>query len=206
MTGSRLFRPFAALLLLATALLPAAALAQVQVNGPLNANIASTAAGIGAAADAEAATGNGSVIALSKAQRTIMANLLAAYGAPADAAATATGANGSVIALTKALRDRLNGTLTVGGTVTLGAGAASIGSIANTAFGISGALPAFAATPTVNLGTLGGAATATNQASALAALGAPADAAYAGSGSSSIVAVLKGVYSAAAAPTPAGPT
>ena len=38
------------------------------------------------------------------------------------------------------------------------------GSIANTAFGISGTLPAFAATPTVNLGTLNGAATAAAQA------------------------------------------
>lgn len=37
------------------------------------------------------------------------------------------------------------------------------GSIANTAFGISGTLPAFAATPTFNLGTLNGAATATLQ-------------------------------------------
>lgn len=41
------------------------------------------------------------------------------------------------------------------------------GSIANTAFGISGTLPAFAATPTFNLGTLNGAATAANQASVI---------------------------------------
>lgn len=39
-------------------------------------------------------------------------------------------------------------------------------SIGNTSFGISGTLPAFAATPTVNLGTLGGAATAANQTNA----------------------------------------
>jgi hypothetical protein len=44
------------------------------------------------------------------------------------------------------------------------------GSIGNTAFGISGTLPAFAATPTVNLGTLNGAATAANQATEIAAL------------------------------------
>lgn len=37
------------------------------------------------------------------------------------------------------------------------------GSIGNTSFGISGTLPAFAATPTFNLGTLNGAATAANQ-------------------------------------------
>ncbi|TXN32548.1 hypothetical protein FV232_00880 [Methylobacterium sp. WL30] len=66
-----------------------------------------------------------------------------------------------------------------GGTWVLGAGSASIGSIANTAFGISGTLPAFAATPTFNLGTLNGAATAANQASEIAALGAPGDAANA---------------------------
>jgi hypothetical protein len=47
------------------------------------------------------------------------------------------------------------------------------GSIANTAFGILGTLPAFAATPTVNLGTLGGAGTAANQATIIAALGTP---------------------------------
>ena len=41
----------------------------------------------------------------------------------------------------------------------LATGSNAIGSITNTAFGISGTLPAFAATPTVNLGTLNGAAT-----------------------------------------------
>lgn len=44
------------------------------------------------------------------------------------------------------------------------------GSIGNTAFGISGTLPAFAATPTVNLGTLNGAATAAAQATGNASL------------------------------------
>lgn len=47
------------------------------------------------------------------------------------------------------------------------------GSIGNSAFGISGTLPAFAATPTFNLGTLNGAATAANQASIISALGSP---------------------------------
>jgi hypothetical protein len=40
----------------------------------------------------------------------------------------------------------------------LATGANTIGSIANTSFGISGTLPAFASTPTVNLGTLNGVA------------------------------------------------
>ena len=44
-------------------------------------------------------------------------------------------------------------------------------SIGNTAFGISGTLPAFASTPTFNLGTLNGAATAANQATEITALG-----------------------------------
>lgn len=47
---------------------------------------------------------------------------------------------------------------------TLGTPFQAGGSIGNTAFGISGTLPAFASTPTVNLGTIGGAATAANQA------------------------------------------
>jgi hypothetical protein len=45
----------------------------------------------------------------------------------------------------------------------LPAGTNAVGSISNTSFGISGTLPAFGATPTVNLGTLGGAATAAAQ-------------------------------------------
>ena len=48
-------------------------------------------------------------------------------------------------------------------TGSLPAGTNALGSITNTAFGISGTLPAFAATPTFNLGTLNGAATAANQ-------------------------------------------
>ena len=53
-------------------------------------------------------------------------------------------------------------------------------SIGNTAFGISGTLPAFAATPTFNIGTIGGAASAANQTttntkldSVITALGTP---------------------------------
>lgn len=47
---------------------------------------------------------------------------------------------------------------------TLGTPFQAGGSIGNTSFGISGTLPAFAATPTVNIGTIGGIATAANQA------------------------------------------
>ncbi len=46
---------------------------------------------------------------------------------------------------------------------TLGTPFQAGGSIGNSSFGISGTLPAFAATPTFNLGTLNGAATASNQ-------------------------------------------
>ena len=66
----------------------------------------------------------------------------------------------------------INGTVPVSGTFwqatqpvslaalpALAAGANTIGAISNTSFGISGTLPAFAATPTFNLGTLNGAAT-----------------------------------------------
>lgn len=70
-----------------------------------------------------------------------------------------------------------------------------------TSVGITGMLPAFADTPTVNLGTLNGAATAANQSSQLtqetasaAAAGTTSDTAYSGSGSSSIIAALKGLY------------
>lgn len=44
------------------------------------------------------------------------------------------------------------------------------GSIANTGFAINGTLPAYASTPTFNLGTLNGAATAANQASEISQL------------------------------------
>lgn len=45
------------------------------------------------------------------------------------------------------------------------------GSIGNSSFGISGTLPAFTSTPTFNLGTLNGAATATNQTTMISDLG-----------------------------------
>jgi hypothetical protein len=56
---------------------------------------------------------------------------------------------------------------------TLGSPFQAGGSIANTAFGISGTLPAFASTPTVNLGTLNGAATDASLLTINTTLGSP---------------------------------
>lgn len=105
---------------------------------------------------------------------------------------------------------------------TLGSPFQDGGSIGNTAFGINGMLPAFASTPTVNLGTLNGAATAAGVATVNTTLGTPfqaggsignttfasttadgadvaqgavADAVYAGSGNATVNGILKGVYS-----------
>jgi hypothetical protein len=86
------------------------------------------------------------------------------------------------------------------GSVTLGASASAIGSISNSSFGISGTLPAFAATPTVNLGTLNGAATAANQVAGAAA-GTSSSTAMPVQGVSGGVAVP---VSAASLPLPAG--
>lgn len=65
-------------------------------------------------------------------------------------------------AATSALQTTGNTALTTINT-TLGSPFQSGGSIGNTGFSINGTLPAFAATPTFNLGTLGGAATAAKQ-------------------------------------------
>lgn len=103
--------------------------------------------------------------------------------------------------------------------VVLGAGANAVGSITNTAFGISGTLPAFAstpavtiggtlpafaATPTFNIGTSGSLALDATLATTNDGIGAPADAAYAGSGSASVIATIKGLYNLLAAPLPTG--
>lgn len=66
-------------------------------------------------------------------------------------------------AATSALQSTIN--------TTLGSPFQAGGSIGNSSFGISGTLPAYAATPTFNLGTLNGAATAANQATEITALG-----------------------------------
>lgn len=99
--------------------------------------------------------------------------------ATAAATCAAVGANGLAVsatltgtvplptgAATSALQTTGNTALSTINT-TLGSPFQVGGSIGNTAFGISGTLPAFAATPTVNLGTLNGAATATNQTSVI---------------------------------------
>lgn len=65
-------------------------------------------------------------------------------------------------ASTSALQSTIN--------TTLGSPFQAGGSIGNSSFGISGTLPAFAATPTFNLGTLNGAATAANQGTEITSL------------------------------------
>ena len=73
-----------------------------------------------------------------------------------------------------AIASSVAGTLTVSGNITvLGSPFQTGDSIGNTSFGISGNLPSFAVTPTVNLGTIGGAATAAKQDAIVAALGSP---------------------------------
>jgi len=74
----------------------------------------------------------------------------------------------------------VNGTVSVSG---LGSPFQAGGSIGNTSFGISGNLPPFASPPTVNLGTLNGAATAANQVAAgfsAANVGSPVSATFTG--------------------------
>ena len=92
---------------------------------------------------------------------------VATIGAKAD---TAWGGSGSAseISLLKAIYGAF--------ATSLPAGTNAIGSIGNTGFGINGTLPAFAATPTVNLGTLNGAATAANQSAIIGPLAAGASA------------------------------
>ncbi|AYO85319.1 hypothetical protein [Methylobacterium brachiatum] len=135
--------------------------------------------------------------ATAQAGNTSTAAIAAATGTSADAA-TASGANTSVIGALRAIRDRLLDTLAVSGTVTSNQGAAGAA-----AWKVDGS----AVTQPVSAAALplpAGAATAANQASEITALGAPADAAYAGAGSSSIIAALKGLYAALLAATPAG--
>lgn len=62
------------------------------------------------------------------------------------------------------------------GTVGLNAGTNQIGTIGNTAFGISGTLPAYAATPTFNVGTTGGLALDATLTARLGTLGQKASA------------------------------
>lgn len=89
---------------------------------------------------------------------------LATMGSEGDLAWSS--GNGTVIALLKALIAATQGPLA--------AGTNSIGAISNTGFGITGNLPPFGSTPTFNLGTLNGAATASNQTSVQSAAGTSA--------------------------------
>lgn len=69
---------------------------------------------------------------------------------------------------------------------TLGSPFQAGGSIGNSSFGISGTLPAFTSTPTFNLGTIGTAATAANQATEIASLGTLSTSALQTTGNSSL--------------------
>lgn len=82
--------------------------------------------------------------------------------------------------------------------VVLQTGANTIGAVSQSGtWSVNATLQSGSALPT-------GAATSANQATEITALGTPADAAYAGTGSPSIIAALKGVYTALLAATPAG--
>ncbi|MEE7503306.1 hypothetical protein [Methylobacterium mesophilicum] len=135
--------------------------------------------------------------ATAQAGNTSTAAIAAATGTSADAA-TASGASTSVIGALRAIRDRLLGTLAVSGTVTSNQGAAGAAAWKVDGSGVTQPVSAAA------LPLPAGAATATNQASQISALGAPADAAYAGGATASIIAALKGLYAAMIAATPAG--
>lgn len=86
-------------------------------------------------------------------------------GAPGATACATDNGSCSVNALLQRNNQRITSLITA-----LGTPFQAGGSIGNTAFGISGTLPAFAATPTFNLGTLNGAATAANQTTGNASL------------------------------------
>lgn len=86
------------------------------------------------------------------------------------------------------------------GTVGLNAGSNAIGSITNTQFGISGTLPAFAATPTVNLGTIGTASTAALQSNVQSAPGTPQTVALTVQGNASGVAIPVSISGSGATP------
>lgn len=82
------------------------------------------------------------------------------------------GSNGTVV--TPILTDSSGKTLVVVSSLpSIPTGSNVIGNIGNTGFNITGTLPAFAATPTFNLGTLNGAATDSNLTSLKTALGSP---------------------------------
>lgn len=96
----------------------------------------------------------------------------------------------------------------VTGTLTLGAGSATIGSV-NVLGGNATAVKTDGSgvTQPVSAASLplpAGAATAANQSSVVTALGGTGDAAYAGSGAASTIAALKGVYNATLAPLASG--
>jgi len=96
----------------------------------------------------------------------------------------------------------------VGGTVILGSGSATIGSV-NVLGGNATAVKTdgSAVTQPVSAASLplpAGAATSANQSSIITSLGGTGDAAYTGSGTASLIAGLKGIYNATLAPLATG--
>ena len=128
-------------------------------------------------------------------------------GTVADAVYGGSG-SGSVIAILKGLYAKLAGTLTVGGTVSLGAGAAAIGSVSVSNFPatqpISATalpLPSGAAKESggnLDSITASNTTTATQTTAINAVQGTAADTAWSGSGSGSVVSILKALYGALA--------
>jgi hypothetical protein len=120
---------------------------------------------------AEVTSGNSlKVDGSSVTQPVSLVSIPLATGAATSAAQTTAQTSLTAIAASVASADsRLAGSLSVSG---LGTPFQAGGSIGNTSFGISGTLPAFASTPTVNLGTLNGAATSGKQDSIITAIGA----------------------------------
>jgi hypothetical protein len=146
----------------------------------------------GGSVTANLGTLNGAATAANQATaNTDLASILSALGSPFQAGGSignttfgATQSGSWTNACTQTTAANLNATVvTTGGATiakdsslstintTLGSPFQAGGSIGNSSFGISGTLPAFASTPTFNLGTLNGAATATNQSTMITNLG-----------------------------------
>lgn len=115
-------------------------------------------------AQTSAQTSLSSIVTNTAAAASSLGNPLSVTGAfyPATQPISAASLPLPSLAATSTLQSTIN--------TTLGSPFQAGGSIGNSSFGISGTLPAFTSTPTVNLGTLNGAATAGNQATEIASL------------------------------------
>ena len=184
-----------------------------------NASLAAAVAGIGAPGDADPGfdTAPGSILALLRRGLGRWTTLLGRIPALGPAAAA-----GSIpVTLPADGQFAASVGLPADGAAASDAGAASLTALAKRALGnwttllarvpalVSGRVPVDGSgvTQPVSAAALplpAGASTSALQATGNTALGAPADAAYAGAGSSSIVAALKGIYAALVTATPAG--